>query len=74
MGCPEIAGVMTFGPSERCFESKEMASFAEAKSEKILSSAALIGVSGNNASWSKEGGCCELGYHGRGTMKEAYLL
>lgn len=48
MGRPEVA--VAFGLSSKCFDSKEMASFAEAKSERILSSAALMGVSGNNAS------------------------
>ena len=74
MGCPEVVVCVTFGLSERCFDSKEMASFAEVKSERILSSAALMGVSGNNASWSKDAGYCTLDYHGRGTMKEAYLF
>lgn len=50
MGCPEVATSVAFGLSERCFDSMEMASFADAKRERILSSAALIGVSGNNAS------------------------
>lgn len=50
MGCSEVVVRVAIGLSERCFDSKEMASFAEAKSERILSSATLMGVSGNKAS------------------------
>ena len=65
---------VALGLSEKCFESMEMASFADAKRERILSSAALTGVSGNNASWSKEVGYCILDHLGRRTMKEACLF
>ena len=50
MGCSEVIAGVASGLSDWCFDSMEMASFADAKRERILSSAALIGVSGNNAS------------------------